>query len=319
MTFQPRMQNKIGGFSVIGGVHRRQWNGIVADIWNVNCAAQAGGYYVAQDPRLFILLDQRGSGATNVRLSPRAQGRAQDYDHGRISYIPAGMELWADLTGIEFVRHLDIHFDATIIGQRLMEDIDPAQIDHPRLHFSDPRLIALAELIAAECENPEPLHDLYGDGLTLSLLIDVLQLRAPQPRRRSALAAWQLRRAVDYIEENCVRNIRLEELASLTGLSQSHFSHDRPAATSMADAGEDRTGQAPAAEKRDAVDHSCGRNRLCGSGAFHPCLPQECRGSTRQLEAKQACLKTTVREQLHTPRRIAQKRSIFLVTDKRRR
>lgn len=233
MTFQPRMQNKIGGFSVIGGVHRRQWNGIVADIWNVNCAAQAGGYYVAQDPRLFILLDQRGSGATNVRLSPRAQGRPQDYDHGRISYIPAGMELWADLTGIEFVRHLDIHFDAAIIGQRLMEDIDPAQIEQPRLHFSDPRLIALAELIAAECENPEPLHDLYGDGLTLSLLIDVLQLRAPQPRRRSALAAWQLRRAVDYIEENCVRNIRLEELASLTGLSQSHFSHAFKASTGL--------------------------------------------------------------------------------------
>ena len=233
MTFQPRMQNKIGGFSVIGGVHRRQWNGIVADIWNVNCAAQAGGYYVSQDPRLFILLDQRGSGATNVRLSPRAQGRPQDYDQGRISYIPAGMELWADLAGIEFVRHLDIHFDAEIIGKRLMEDIDPAQIDHPRLHFSDPRLIALAELIAAECENPEPLHDLYGDGLTLSLLINVLQLHAPRPRRRSALAAWQLRRAVDYIEENCVRNIRLEELASLTGLSQSHFSHAFKASTGL--------------------------------------------------------------------------------------
>ena len=233
MTFQPRMQNKIGGFSVIGGVHRRQWNGIVADIWNVNCAAQAGGYYVSQDPRLFILLDQRGSGATNVRLSPRAQGRPQDYDQGRISYIPAGMELWADLAGIEFVRHLDIHFDAEIIGKRLMEDIDPAQIDHPRLHFSDPRLIALAELIAAECENPDPLHDLYGDGLTLSLLINVLQLHAPRPRRRSALAAWQLRRAVDYIEENCMRNIRLEELASLTGLSQSHFSHAFKASTGL--------------------------------------------------------------------------------------
>lgn len=233
MTFQPRMQNKIGGFSVIGGVHRRQWNGIVADIWNVNCAAQAGGYYVSQDPRLFILLDQRGAGAINVRLSPRAQGRPQDYDQGRISYIPAGMELWADLARIEFVRHLDIHFDAEIIGKRLMEDIDPAQIDHPRLHFSDPRLIALAELIAAECENPEPLHDLYGDGLTLSLLINVLQLHAPRPRRRSALAAWQLRRAVDYIEENCMRNIRLEELASLTGLSQSHFSHAFKASTGL--------------------------------------------------------------------------------------
>ncbi|NTG47988.1 helix-turn-helix transcriptional regulator [Agrobacterium rhizogenes] len=231
--FQPRMQNRIGGFSVVGGVHRRQWNGIVADVWNVNCAARAGGYYVAEDPRLFILLDQRGSGTNGVRLSPRAQSRSQDYDHERMSYIPAGMELWADLAGIDFVRHLDIHFDADIIGQRLMEDIDPSRLDNPRLHFSDPRLMALAELIATECENPEPLHDLYGDGLTLSLLINVLQLRGPQPRRRSELATWQLRRAVDYIEANCLRTIRLEELASLTGLSQSHFSHAFKASTGL--------------------------------------------------------------------------------------
>lgn len=231
--FQPRMQNRIGGFSVVGGVHRRQWNGIVADVWNVNCAARAGGYYVAEDPRLFILLDQRGSGTNGIKLSPRAQSRPQDYAHERMSYIPAGMELWADLAGIDFVRHLDIHFDAEIIGQRLMEDIDPSRLDNPRLHFSDPRLMALAELIATECENPEPLHDLYGDGLTLSLLINVLQLRGPQPRRRSELAAWQLRRAVDYIEENCLRTIRLEELASLTGLSQSHFSHAFKASTGL--------------------------------------------------------------------------------------
>ncbi len=233
MTFQPRMQNRIGGFSVIGGVHRRRWNGIVADVWNVNCAARAGGYYIADDPRLFILLDQRGSGTSSVRLSPRVQSRQQDYDHERISYIPAGMELWADLAGIDFVRHLDIHFNAEIIGRRLMDNFDPARLDNPRLHFSDPRVMSLAELIAAECENPEPLHDLYGDGLTLSLLINVLQLGGSQPRRRSELASWQLRRAVDYIEENCLRNIRLEELASLTGLSQSHFSHAFKASTGL--------------------------------------------------------------------------------------
>jgi len=233
MTFQPRMQNKIGGFSVIGGMHRRYWNGMVADIWNVNCAAQAGGYYVARDPRLFILLEQRGAGKTNVRPSPRAQAQLQDYSSGRISYIPAGMELWVDMAGVEFVRHLDIHFDAGVVSQRLMENIDPAQLDRPQLHFNDPRVMALAELIAAECENPEPLHDLYGDGLTLSLLIDVLQLRGTQPRKRSGLATWQLRRAVDYIEENCTRAIRLEELAALTGLSQSHFSHAFKASTGL--------------------------------------------------------------------------------------
>jgi AraC family transcriptional regulator len=227
------MQNKIEGFSVVGGVRRRQWDGIVADVWNVDCAAYAGGYYVATDPRLFILLGSRGPGHCGLKLARGQKCIAQDHERQRISYIPAGMEVWVDLVDMTFVRHLDIHFDAETISRRLSEDIGPVRAAAPRLLFSDPRLMALAELIAAECENPEPLHDLYGDGLVMSLLIDVLQLRRSAPRQRGKLAAWQLRRAVEYIEENCERNIRLEELAVLTNMSQSHFSHAFKASTGL--------------------------------------------------------------------------------------
>lgn len=232
MTFQPRMDNRIEGFSV-DNAHRRVWNGIVADVLDVNCASYAGGYYVARDPRLFILLDTQGRGHCNVRLTPSSSGVPQDRERQRISYIPAGMELWADLVNLDFVRHLDIHFDAEALSRRLMEDLDPSRLENPRLLFSDPRVIALAELIAAECESPQPLHDLYGDGLVVALLIDVLQLRKAVSRKRTKLAGWQLRRAVDYIEENCLRSIRLEELALLTNLSQSHFSHAFKASTGI--------------------------------------------------------------------------------------
>ncbi|MBY5750233.1 helix-turn-helix domain-containing protein [Rhizobium leguminosarum bv. viciae] len=234
MTFQPRMQNKIQGFSVIGGVHRRLWNGIVADVWDVECASYAGGYYVSRDPRLFIMLDKRGPGNSRIKLSPKAQGAIQDTEKRPISYVPAGMEVWADLTDVHSVRHLDLHFDADTISRRLMEDIDPRRLESPQLLFSDERVLSLAQLVAAECLNPEPLHDLYGDGLALALIIDVLKLSKAVPRKRSKLAGWQLRRATDFIEENCLRNIRLEELAGLTGLSQSHFSHAFKASTGIA-------------------------------------------------------------------------------------
>ncbi|MBA5800808.1 helix-turn-helix domain-containing protein [Rhizobium changzhiense] len=234
MTFQPRMQNKIQGFSVIGGVHRRLWNGIVADVWDVECAAYAGGYYVSRDPRLFIMLDKRGPGNSRIKLSPKAQGTVQDTEKRPISYVPAGMEVWADLTDVHSVRHLDLHFDADTISRRLMEDIDPRRLESPQLLFSDERVLALAQLVAAECLNREPLHDLYGDGLALALIIDVLKLSKAVPRKRSKLAGWQLRRATEFIEENCLRNIRLEELAGLTGLSQSHFSHAFKASTGIA-------------------------------------------------------------------------------------
>ncbi|MBY3175381.1 helix-turn-helix transcriptional regulator [Rhizobium leguminosarum] len=234
MTFQPRMQNKIQGFSVIDGVHRRLWNGIVADVWDVECASYAGGYYVSRDPRLFIMLDKRGPGNSRIKLSPKAQGTVQDTEIRPISYVPAGMEVWADLTDVHSVRHLDIHFDAETVSRRLMEDIDPRRLESPQLLFSDERVLSLAQLVAAECLNPEPLHDLYGDGLALALIIDVLKIAKAIPRKRSKLASWQLRRATDFIEENCLRNIRLEELAGLTGLSQSHFSHAFKASTGIA-------------------------------------------------------------------------------------
>lgn len=232
MTFQPRMDNKIEGFSVVGDVRRRTWSGIVADVWDVDCAPRAGGDYVSDDPRLFILLDARGEGRGSVKLTTKASGIEQG-KAPRASYIPAGLEMRADLVDIDFVRHLDIHFNADALSRRLMEDLDPARLGNPRLLFSDARVLALAGLIAAECENPMPLHDLYGEGLAVSLLIDVLQLSRTPPRKRSKLAAWQLRRATDYIEAHCLRSIRLEELATLTNLSPSHFSHAFKASTGI--------------------------------------------------------------------------------------
>ncbi|WP_275787740.1 helix-turn-helix domain-containing protein [Pararhizobium gei] len=232
MTFQPRMNNRISGFSVVGSWKRRSWNGVVADLWDVECAPAAGGFYVADHPRLFIVLDAKGAGQHNIRL--RQTGETSVCG-GRqaISYIPAGMELWADMVDVSFVRHLDLHFNVETLSKRLMEDLDPRKLSMPQLMFSEPRLMALAELIAAECANPQPLHDLYGDGLSVALFIDVMRLGAVKARRRSALASWQLRRATDYITENCLRSIRLQELSVLTGLSQSHFSHAFKASTGV--------------------------------------------------------------------------------------
>lgn len=234
MTFQPRMQNQIEGFSVVGGLRRRYWNGITADLWDVTCGAYAGGHYVARDPRLFILLDHQGKGRPSVKRTALEPGTAQDCDLSPISYVPADMDLWVDIRDVRSIRHLDIHFDVDAISRRLGDDLDPMLLREPRLPFADIRVVTLARLIASELESGEPLHDLYGDGLALSLLLDVLKISKTAPRKRGTLAPWQLRRAKDFIDEHCLRNIRLEELAALTGLSQSHFSHSFKAATGVA-------------------------------------------------------------------------------------
>lgn len=234
MNFQPRMSNRIEGFSIGQDCARRHWNGLVADVWNVECAPYAGGHYTAADPRLFILLDVKGQGRQIVRRRAQDSGQVQSVHKSPISFVPAGMDLWIDIKDVQSVSHLDIHFDADTIRQRLMDDLDPRKLEEPRLMVFDEKAMAIARLVAAECMNPVPLHDLYGDGLALSLIISVLNLEKPETRRRTALASWQLRRAIEFLEVHCLRSIRLDELANLTGLSPSQFSHAFKASTGVA-------------------------------------------------------------------------------------
>ncbi|TCM54431.1 AraC family transcriptional regulator [Rhizobium sp. PP-F2F-G48] len=240
MTFQPRMNNRISGFDQIGTWNRRVFNGAVADLWDVQCARLAGGSYVADAPRLFAVLETTGDPTRSLAMASIGAGTARRGESDRpgspcrrLSYIPAGMELQAELEGIRAIRHLDLHFDISALGQRMGSQLDPFMIEQPRLMFADPRLLALADLLAAECADPDPLHDLYGDGLALGLFIALMRVPPSGRRLRGALAPWQLRRATDFIETHCLRGIRLEELADLTGLSQSHFSQAFKASTGM--------------------------------------------------------------------------------------
>lgn len=233
MAFRPRMENDISGFSVIGGPRSRVWNGVAADLWDVKCAPNAGGHYVGKDPRFVFMLDVQGDENSRFLMDQRkCQTNARPTSE-KISFVPADVDLWAELRGVKSVRHLDLHFDAAALSTRLMQNLDDETLLNPRLMFHDERLLMLAELIAAECDNPDPLHNLYGESLVLALLTDFLKVKQTPQKKRSKLAAWQLREAQDYIREHCLRAIRLQELAELTNLSQSHFSHAFKASTGM--------------------------------------------------------------------------------------
>jgi AraC-like DNA-binding protein len=230
MTFQPRMTSIRDGISVLGDLKWRAWNGVVADVWNARCSDGARGEYVAPHPRLFIILDKEG-GEFDARLSPNGEKFVSC--QGPASFIPAEIPVWTRCEEIDRLRHLDVHFDPAALSERLLEDVDLDCLATPRLAVSDERILGLARLIAAECESPDARHDLYGDSLTVALLIDVLQLGRRKERKRTPLTSWQLRRVTDFIEDNCTRSIRLQELAELVALSQTYFSHAFKASTGV--------------------------------------------------------------------------------------
>lgn len=233
MAFRARMETNIQGFSVIGGPRTRIWNGVVADLWDVKCGARAGGYYVGKDPRFVFMLDVKGDENSRYLMDAGSKKAQQLSEQPKISYVPTDMELWAEFRGVKSVQHLDLHFDVATLSARLMQDLDTVALSNPRLMFHDEKLLSIARLIAAECDNPDPLHNLYGESLVLALLTDFLKISNKAQKKRSQLASWQLRAATDYIRENCLRSIRLQELAELTNLSQSHFSHAFKASTGL--------------------------------------------------------------------------------------
>jgi len=228
--FHPNMQAITDGFAITGELKYRSWQGILVDVWDVEGRSGAGGEYISQYPRLFVVLDETEKGSIHIDASPAmASGGAPS----RLSFIPAGLRTWSHVPNGTRLRHLDLHFDIPTLMARLPGELDVRQFSTPRLMFDDERLLALANLLAAECLMPA-MHDLYGDSIALALFIQLFQIGRPAEARQGQLSARRLRQAVDFIEANCLRSIKLQELADLAGLSQSYFSSAFKASTGMA-------------------------------------------------------------------------------------
>ncbi len=108
-------------------------------------------------------------------------------------------------------------------------DIDPRQATlTPCLANIDPTLDQVAHLLAAEVRKPvEPGHTMMmealGRAITLALLrghSTLGQAPAEEPLR---IAPVRIRRVLEYLREEQPHNPTLNELASLAGLSPTHF------------------------------------------------------------------------------------------------
>lgn len=116
MAFRVRMENEIDGFAVIGGPRSRVWNGIVADLWDVRCAPKAGGRYVGKDPRFVFLLEMDGKDDGRFVMNGCRRDKYTASEVNRISFVPADLDVHAELSNVSFLRHLDLHFDAGLLG-----------------------------------------------------------------------------------------------------------------------------------------------------------------------------------------------------------
>ncbi|OSQ36765.1 helix-turn-helix domain-containing protein [Thalassospira mesophila] len=224
MTFHPRMTSRIEGISIMEDLRYRRWKTGITDLWHVSCDKNATGTYVSQAPRLVAVLECIGEGQFHIpAASDHPRNRQQEA--GCLYYIPAGMELSSQISGPCQLRHLDFHLDMAQVETCFSCDLNRSAVETPRIKFCDLRIKSLVKLIADDFNHQSPENDLYGESLVSAL---TAALFAPQcqnepERKRGKLAPHQLRKSIDFIEQNCDRIIRLDELAGMAGLSQSYF------------------------------------------------------------------------------------------------
>ncbi len=219
------MKSRIEGVSLLDDLHYRSWNGAIADLWSVECSASAHGEYISEVPRLVHVFESQG--ILDIRSLSRTRNKeqvpAQAQNTSRLFYIPAGMTIWSETTQPGRMRHLDVHLDIPVLEQKFGGALDKNAVERPRLLFSNAKIEQLSMLLVEECLSHAPLHDLYGEGLINALVTELFHVQAQEKALASKLSSWRLRRVTDFIEDNFARIIRLQELADLTGLSETYF------------------------------------------------------------------------------------------------
>jgi AraC-like DNA-binding protein len=218
----------------IVGSYRKSWTGVTANITEIRCDGHLEVSLKAPRMMLSIVLELVG-GLLEIRAKDW-RGQAPSEAPGQLSLVPAGVEAHGRADNISFIRHLTLEFDRPVLARMLDDEIDLTDEFAPRLMFSDPGIMHLAELLADECTSREPHSMLYGDTLSVALLL-ALSKRNGSRRERIAhgrLAPYQLRRVTDYMVAHLAEEIQLQTLADMVELSRSYFSRAFKVSTGLA-------------------------------------------------------------------------------------
>lgn len=222
-NFMPRMQSRSSGFTVAGDLIWRGWGGIVADIWTVRCQPDAHGYYVSPDARLFAVLECNPGG--RFELTAESGESAAFSSPLSLAYVPANVSLRGRAAGLDYLSHLDIHLPEAALTRRIGRSLDRARLGALRLGIEDERLTSIVKLLVGECRNADRLDDRFGSSLIDALLTVLFSVKTEKPKARPSLSRQQLDRSLDYIDAHCFETIRLSDLASRLGVSETYFSH----------------------------------------------------------------------------------------------
>lgn len=208
----------------------RTWNGVSVEDRQERAKGWILNELVSEtETGLTINLSEVG-GATEPRLK-RNQPCPVEHRPNHMALIPKGMRMWGFTAGIDYCHYAVLLFDVETLVQRFQEDFVLRTFERPKLRFAEPRILALVRMLI-EISGADAAAQLLGDSLTAAIF-GILSADDFEVKEAKRLAPWQVRRAIDYMNDQLPRQIELQELAELAGQSQWHFCRAFKASTGL--------------------------------------------------------------------------------------
>jgi AraC-like DNA-binding protein len=209
----------------------QSWNGVRVDIIRAHYGDGEILHPLGYEDmtRLSVNLAEVG-GITEPRLR-RNVPCAVEHKPQYMAYGPAGIPLWGYSSKLDYCYDATVMFDLGKLSERLEHDVTRSRGEAPRMRYSDPRVWSLVNMLV-DIPPDDASYKLYGDSLTATIF--AIAFESPETHSRSGtLAPWQLNRVIEYMRQSLPRQIELNELAALVGLSQWHFARAFKASTGL--------------------------------------------------------------------------------------
>jgi AraC family transcriptional regulator len=177
-------------------------------------------YRVSTDaPTFSYILKAPDDTALSREGRPPFQGRLNFF----VPDVPVALRASCPMTGVvcafgaDFVAALAEIDD----GLRLSEIGMLADIESERL-------VALGRAMWREAIDPGFASSVFAEAMGMAVALEIVRydgaLRSDDRPYRGGLAPWQMRRLESYVRENLARDLSLDELARLLGISVRHLS-----------------------------------------------------------------------------------------------
>lgn len=221
MSFELKSPHGLAQFAV----QQQQWLGLDLLCITQNISAKKSWQSFASDQAtVSVILRQGGGGFCEPRKRINVPLPRSRYDAGFSMYIPPHAEIWGFGDSTNLVCDLRARFQLPALEAILGDQFDRHKWSEPVLLVYDERVRRIAALLWDECHSPAGGSSLCGEGLTTALMASFFTAGpSVQASQQRGLSRLMLKRILDYMEANLVREMHLDELASVVGLSCSHF------------------------------------------------------------------------------------------------